>query len=417
MGICEQPSPNKRNNHEQQNKMNGEKIQNLPIITKFYNKIRKCICEFNYNYYSQNVYQEHDEECYISRNLIGFLCEIPFPNNSNLLPVLITNNHILGEETIQIGKEIKFNLNDKPYKIKIDNSRKTFMDINNNIIIIEIKKEDNIKQFLKIDDDISNINQNQDQLFIIKYACKENEIESIKILNNMVNLNKDINFFFYSCDREINPLGGLLFNSSSYTIFGMHKNKGSENSVNIGIPIKQIIIDFYKNTVKSENNFVNYINKNEEKSVSSKKQEEKNDGNPNSSKDNENIINNNESKKEDKNRTNISSEMSNINNNNGIIDEGNKGNTICSKKTANSINNKAKEINLIFHIIDKELFLDAKESMIFNEVIRQLKEKYIWLESMNINNYQYNEIKINIEKSVKENNLKDNADIIIIENK
>ena len=408
MGICEQPSQNKRNNHEPQNKMNGEKIQNLPIITKFYNKIRKCICEFNYNYNSQNVYQEHDEKYYISRNLIGFLCEIPFPNNSNLLPVLITSNHILGEENIQIGKEIKFNLNDKPYKIKIDNSRKTFMDVNNNIIIIEIKKEDNIKQFLKIDDDISNINQNQDQLFMVEYECKENEIESIKILNNMVNLNKDINFLFYSCDSEINPLGGLIFNSSTNTIFGMHKNKDSESSVNIGIPIKQIIIDFYKNNSK---------NKNEEKSVSSKKQEEKKDRNPNSSKDNENIINNNESKKEDKNRTNISSEITNINNNNGNIDEGNKGNTICSKKTENSINNKAKEINLIFHIIDKELFLDAKESMIFNEVIRQLKEKYIWLESMNINNYQYNGININNEKSVKENDLKDNADIIIIENK
>ena len=28
----------------------------------------------------------------------GFFCKIPFPNNENMLPVFITNNHIINEK-------------------------------------------------------------------------------------------------------------------------------------------------------------------------------------------------------------------------------------------------------------------------------------------------------------------------------
>ena len=37
----------------------------------------------------------------------GFLCRIPYPNNLNLLPVLITCNHVLENKYIKPGKEIK----------------------------------------------------------------------------------------------------------------------------------------------------------------------------------------------------------------------------------------------------------------------------------------------------------------------
>ena len=38
----------------------------------------------------------------------GFMCKIPYQNQ--LLPVLITNNHILNEEKIKIGKLFDFHL-------------------------------------------------------------------------------------------------------------------------------------------------------------------------------------------------------------------------------------------------------------------------------------------------------------------
>ena len=35
----------------------------------------------------------------------GFFCMIPFPDMNNLLPVLITNNHILESKDLETGKE------------------------------------------------------------------------------------------------------------------------------------------------------------------------------------------------------------------------------------------------------------------------------------------------------------------------
>ena len=36
----------------------------------------------------------------------GFFCKIPFPDNSNLLPVLITNNHVINEIILKKENEI-----------------------------------------------------------------------------------------------------------------------------------------------------------------------------------------------------------------------------------------------------------------------------------------------------------------------
>ena len=57
----------------------------------------------------------------------GFLCLIPFPDKLNLIPVLFTCNHVLNEDDISPGKEIKLLFNDKIEKIiKIDETRKTW---------------------------------------------------------------------------------------------------------------------------------------------------------------------------------------------------------------------------------------------------------------------------------------------------
>ena len=58
----------------------------------------------------------------------GFFCRIPFPDFCSLLPVLITNNHILGNID---GIEITISMKKKdPIKLKIDKSRKKYTDKN-----------------------------------------------------------------------------------------------------------------------------------------------------------------------------------------------------------------------------------------------------------------------------------------------
>jgi len=51
----------------------------------------------------------------------GFFCVIPFPDKFNLLPVLITNNHVLPKKDISKEKIIKFSLNNEKQFFKISN--------------------------------------------------------------------------------------------------------------------------------------------------------------------------------------------------------------------------------------------------------------------------------------------------------
>ena len=93
----------------------------------------------------------------------GFLCKIPHPDQFSLLPVLITNNHILEQEDIKINKSINITLNDDKTEkiINIVDSRLTFTSKNLDITIIEIKPFDGINNFLDIDENIFEDNYNE----------------------------------------------------------------------------------------------------------------------------------------------------------------------------------------------------------------------------------------------------------------
>jgi len=69
----------------------------------------------------------------------GFFCKIPI--NNILLPVLITNNHVLNKNDIDNNKIIKLTIDNKVKSIEIDNSRKKYTNSDENIdlTIIEIK--------------------------------------------------------------------------------------------------------------------------------------------------------------------------------------------------------------------------------------------------------------------------------------
>ena len=81
-----------------------------------------------------------------------------------------------------------------------------------------------------------------------------------------------------------------------------------------------------------------------------------------------------------------------------------------------NFNNDNKDIVLYFIFKNgKELYLDVKESFYFKNVIKELFNKYLWLEYMDIIGYKYNGEIISRDKTVKENGLKDNSYIEIIE--
>jgi len=72
---------------------------------------------------------------------LDFFCKILF--NNDLLPVLITNNHVLNEKDIENNKIIQLNINDEVKEIEIDNSRKRYTNSDENIDITIIKIKPN----------------------------------------------------------------------------------------------------------------------------------------------------------------------------------------------------------------------------------------------------------------------------------
>ena len=133
----------------------------------------------------------------------GFFCKIPF--NNNLLPVLITNNHILNENDIDNNKIINIMINNEVKKIEIDNLRKKYTNSDKkiDITIIEIKpNKDKIYNYLEIDD----INKKKENIeleyknksiYILHYPNEELSV-SYGLMNNIID-NMTINHY---CNTE-----------------------------------------------------------------------------------------------------------------------------------------------------------------------------------------------------------------------
>ena len=57
----------------------------------------------------------------------GFFCKIPFPDENNLLPVLITNNHVIDQSYLNLENKITVSL----YKDNFGNETIKIIDISN----------------------------------------------------------------------------------------------------------------------------------------------------------------------------------------------------------------------------------------------------------------------------------------------
>ena len=174
----------------------------------------------------------------------GFLCIIPFPDKLHLLPVLFTCYHVLNDDDIKIGKEIKLIFNDKIEKIlKIDNSRMIYTSKENEFdtTIIEIRNEDNldINNMLEIDNNI--YKHNLDQIYKDK---------TIYIIHYPKGLTED------------GSSGAPIFNLLNNNVIGIHIGKQEKKKVNIGIVLKPIIDNFYnlQYNIKKKNEIIITIN-------------------------------------------------------------------------------------------------------------------------------------------------------------
>ena len=181
----------------------------------------------------------------------GFFCKIPFPDECQLLKVLITNNHVLGEKDIIDGNIIPISLNNDiiNLEIHINNSRKTYTNPLYDITIIEIIPSDNITEFLFLDidyqiylkDDPNKI-FHQNSIYLLHYPSDNIEYSIGVIKSISLDENNNIQHLF---NTEPGSSGSPIINLNNYKVIGIHKGckQGGQNW-NLGTFIKKPIDEF-----------------------------------------------------------------------------------------------------------------------------------------------------------------------------
>ena len=166
----------------------------------------------------------------------GFVCKIPFPDEFHLLPVLITNNHVLNEDELA-NKKIKISFDDDKI-IKIINifpDRKIYTSINYDTTIIEIIPEkDDIKYFLDVEINSDQLND-KEQIYILQYP-------------NGINCSVSYGYIHGSS-------GGPIILLNTFKVIGVHKGSSKFN-FNLGTLLKYPVLDFNKNITDTKRKFL-----------------------------------------------------------------------------------------------------------------------------------------------------------------
>ena len=146
---------------------------NLINNNKIINILKNDIFNINDSKMKNKIYEIYDEDINIGK---GFFTKILY--NNNLLPVLITKNNIIDKFISKEYNKIIMKNNNEKKEIELKDRMK-YINKEYNISIIEIKKEDNIENYLELDD---NINNNKDNISYIK--------KTIYILDDMISYGK-----------------------------------------------------------------------------------------------------------------------------------------------------------------------------------------------------------------------------------
>ena len=182
----------------------------------------------------------------------GFLCLLPYPDRFNLIPVLITCYHVLGNDDIKAGNQVILLYNGEKTIINL-NGRKIYTSNEKefDITIIELKREEFKENcFLEIDNDLFISDQldktfRNKSVYIIHYPGGKDVKYSVDSVKSIDCENKTIEYF---CDTDEGSSGGPIINFDNYKVIGIHSGKKVNKNCNVGTILKFPIKDFNKNS-------------------------------------------------------------------------------------------------------------------------------------------------------------------------
>lgn len=182
----------------------------------------------------------------------GFFTEIEDPERVvKYIKVLFTCNHVLTKEYLENNSKINIEINNTKKELKLEN-RRIWSDSKLDYTCIEILKNDNIKGFLNIDEN----------LLKPDYTIEDDKNKGIYIFAFMQDhalgfdsgyiLEVKDNYLFHNCNTYSGCSGGAIINKITNNIIGIHIGSTENLKNNIGVYMNSII-----NNIKSKNKMKN----------------------------------------------------------------------------------------------------------------------------------------------------------------
>ena len=217
-------------------------------------QMKKCVCRIYYN------------------NCMGTGFFIKIPYKSKLLPVLMTNNHIIDLKNINNNKIITIFIKEenKERFIKIKEPKILYTNEKLDATFIELNEiEDNIKYYLELDNSIINSLQlNKDEIdghlnnlysgksvYILNYPEEKNIMVSYGIVSSINN-----NELNHKCFTKEGSSGSPILLLKTNKVIGIHYGSSLTFDFNKGTLIIYVILDLINNV-----NNINLIDKKNKK--------------------------------------------------------------------------------------------------------------------------------------------------------
>ena len=223
-------------------------------------ELEKCICKIE-----SQVNKKIDEKKTITGTGTGFFCKIK--HNKRLIPVLITNYHIINDDYIQNNKFINIYIKDDKHTIYLNKNSKIYSSDNNkyDIMIIKLNEDNNdITNYLEID--YKNMNKENSLsnyeialIYLLHFPYLEKSA-FISYGDGICQDQKNKYDIKHLCNTDIGSSGGPILNSV-HKVIGIHKGFRKtikiEESYNIGTYIKFPLDELNKkNYISNEINFI-----------------------------------------------------------------------------------------------------------------------------------------------------------------
>ena len=200
--------------------------------------------------------------CQVDGNKIGtgFFCKILYKDE--LIPVLITNYHIIDDNFLKSKEQLNIFIDQKKIckKISLKKDRKIYSSKreDNDIMILKLKEEDGINNYLELDANLFNkdseISYENSSIYILHYP----NADEVSVSYGYGLIKDNHNNFQHKCHTQFGSSGGPILNLSTNKVIGIHlearQDKNKNVMYNIGKLLKLPLYELNEENKKIKDN-------------------------------------------------------------------------------------------------------------------------------------------------------------------